>query len=248
MSSTPDATGNTLNQPTIAERFPNRVRAQPLLPSLPNAPSMVPGKNRKRRIVKIAINDNDLPLELNHSLDGLTVPAQPSVGDNVTDGDAEESKLEQQKEKRQEENHKQNNPTIIANSNISSPTDDGVMSSTLSQLPLTTAGRPPPITTSIMKGSLKGTNSTPTTPTHHPEFPLLAKSNKGVSFPNEEKHPRQAEVSSLLVSKEHLSIESNSTALHATIAQKEVVPEVVCFMSCCRSSTTTPFISPIYIN
>jgi hypothetical protein len=41
------------------------------------------------------------------------------------------------------------------------------------------AGRHPPITTSIMKGSLKGASSTPNTPRHHPEFPLLAKSNKG---------------------------------------------------------------------
>ena len=230
MSSAPDATGNTPEQPTIAERFPNRARisrAQPLLP----LPATVPGKNRKKRIVKIvAIGGDEMPAELNHSMDGLTVPTHPSVGATVNDGNAEESKLEQHKEKQREENHKQNHPTIITNSNAPPSTDDGVVSSALSQLPFSTAGRPPPIitsTTSIMKGSSKGAYSTPNTPTHMPGLHPLTKSNKGVSFPHEVKHHPQADLSSL-VSKEHLSSESNSTALHATTAQKEGVPAEVC--------------------
>ena len=233
-SAPPDPTGNKPEQPMLAEpMYPNRARAQPLLP-LTNTSSMAPGKqNRKKRIVKIvAVDDCDeIPLvELNHSMDGLTVPTHPSVGANVTDGNAEESKLEQHKERRREENHKQNHPTIITNSNTPPSTEDGVVSSALSQLPLSTAGRPPPIITSnksIMKGSSKGANSTPNTPTHHPEFPLLTKSLKGVSFPHEDKHHPQADLSSL-ASKEQLSSESHSTALHATTAQKEGVSTEVC--------------------
>ena len=85
-----------MNHEPMSEQFPNRVRVQPLLP-LPN--TTIPGKNRKkRRVVKIAIGD-EIPLELNHCLDGVTTPAKPSgsdfnQGNNTTEtGVAEEQQL-----------------------------------------------------------------------------------------------------------------------------------------------------------
>ena len=152
------------------QTYPNRVRVQPLLP-LPNA--TIPGKNRKkRRVVKIAIGD-EIPLELNHSIDGKTTPspAKPSGGIESTHGNNNtEARImvEQQHDNmRHEVNGKLDYPTVNINNNSNNSTPSPLSPLLVDTTPVDNVVNP--------IASSSSANS-----------PHALKMHKGVSFPQEQ--------------------------------------------------------------